>query len=199
MNKPKYIHGLQKKLIFTIDEPISMKRQNRLFMGFVAFFNILKTLLFRGQSVVNIFDLSDYILQRQNPEELEITVTKLNKLLYYSQGTFLATTGKELFAEEIEAWPYGPVVPSVYKQYKSDINKGMPIIPPTKEISLHLTSDAIELLEETLTYFGQYSATHLTEMTHSETPWINAYNQGEGTIIPKTVLQDYFKAEILKS
>lgn len=198
MNKPKHIHSLQKKLIFNIDMPIQKKRLTCLFVGFVTFFNKFKTLLFGEHVMVNIFDLSDYILQRQSSDELEITVTKLNKLLYYSQGTFLAALGKELFVEDIEAWHYGPVVPSVYHQYK-DINKGMPIQSPSREISLNLSENELELLEETLTYFGQYSASYLTNMTHNEAPWVDAYNKGEGTIIPKPVLQAYFKSEVLKN
>ena len=38
---------------------------------------------------------------------------KLQKLLYYVQGFHLAVFGEPLFEEEIEAWMYGPVVPSV--------------------------------------------------------------------------------------
>ena len=38
---------------------------------------------------------------------------KLQKMLYYQQGFHLAYFGTPLFDEEIEAWMYGPVVPSV--------------------------------------------------------------------------------------
>ena len=51
-------------------------------------------------------------------EEL-MTNMKLQKMLYYQQGFHLAYFGTPLFDEEIEAWMYGPVVPSVYDEYKN--------------------------------------------------------------------------------
>ncbi len=39
---------------------------------------------------------------------------KLHKLLYYAAGWHLGFTGEPLFDEDIEAWQYGPVVPSIY-------------------------------------------------------------------------------------
>lgn len=54
----------------------------------------------------------------QHEDEL-LTHLKLQKLLYYAQGVFLAYTGgNSLFDENIMAWEHGPVVPEVYTQYK---------------------------------------------------------------------------------
>jgi uncharacterized phage-associated protein len=49
-----------------------------------------------------------------------ISNMKLQKLLYYQQGFHLAYFGKPLFEEDIEAWMYGPVVPSVYSHFKTE-------------------------------------------------------------------------------
>ena len=48
-----------------------------------------------------------------------ISNLKLQKLLYYAQGCFLAVHDKLLFADSILAWQHRPVVESVYKIYKS--------------------------------------------------------------------------------
>lgn len=47
-----------------------------------------------------------------------LTPLKLQKILYYVQATFLAAHGRPLFAEAIQKWQYGPVVPSVYFEFK---------------------------------------------------------------------------------
>jgi uncharacterized phage-associated protein len=39
-----------------------------------------------------------------------ISNLKLQKLLYYAQGFYLAIYGKALFEEDIVAWEHGPVV-----------------------------------------------------------------------------------------
>ncbi|MCI8513016.1 MAG: DUF4065 domain-containing protein [Lachnospiraceae bacterium] len=48
----------------------------------------------------------------------DIANLKLQKLLYYAQGCFLAVAGAPLFLEDILAWQHGPVVEPVYYQYK---------------------------------------------------------------------------------
>lgn len=45
---------------------------------------------------------------------------KLQNLLYYAQGVFCAMLGRTLFCEPIVAWEQGPVVESVWTQYKSN-------------------------------------------------------------------------------
>lgn len=43
---------------------------------------------------------------------------KLQKLLYYSHAWYLAYFDRPLFEEDLEAWPWGPVVRDVYSQTK---------------------------------------------------------------------------------
>jgi uncharacterized phage-associated protein len=44
---------------------------------------------------------------------------KLQKLLFYAHAWYLAYNDRPLFAEDIEAWPWGPVVRPVYYQTRS--------------------------------------------------------------------------------
>lgn len=57
------------------------------------------------------------LINAANSGEL-MTNMKLQKMLYYQQGFHLAYFDKPLFQEDIEAWMYGPVVPSMYEKYK---------------------------------------------------------------------------------
>ena len=43
---------------------------------------------------------------------------KLQKLVYLAHGWHLAFLGTPLIQEGIEAWRYGPVVPSLYRKFK---------------------------------------------------------------------------------
>ena len=63
-------------------------------------------------------------------QDADITPMKLQKLLYYCQGYSLALTGKPIFYEEIEAWKNGPVVESVYQEYKKYKNNVISISEP---------------------------------------------------------------------
>lgn len=43
---------------------------------------------------------------------------KLQKLVYYAHAWWLANTGDSLFEDDIEAWPWGPVVPDLYYRFR---------------------------------------------------------------------------------
>jgi len=102
-----------------------------------------------------------------------LTHMRLQKLLYYVQGWHLAMHEKPIFNDEIEAWAHGPVVRSVYDQFKHFDNK--PIIldeatSPKSKIGRG-ESDFVASVWEA--YKG-YSAWSLRQMTHNESPWKNA-------------------------
>ena len=44
---------------------------------------------------------------------------KLYKLVYYSHAWWLAQRNQSLFEEDVHAWPWGPVVPSLYGAFKN--------------------------------------------------------------------------------
>ena len=97
-----------------------------------------------------------------------------------------------LFDDPIQAWEHGPVVPTLYQTYKELGSK--PIPPPEKGIDASLYPDGvIELLDEVFQVYGQYSASKLRNMTHSEPPWVNAHNIAPSTEISHDSMKDYFK------
>ena len=116
-----------------------------------------------------------------------LTNLKLQKLLYYAQGMHLGYYGKKLFDEPILAWSYGPVVKSVYEQYKQNGDDGI------KEFEFpveNFTDEEEDTLQFTDDAFGQFSAWKLVEMTHNETPWKNT---ARGDAIVVDTIKDYFK------
>src|SRR4051794_9267350 len=48
----------------------------------------------------------------------KLSPMKLQKLLYYACGWYAGYTGQPLIDEAIEAWDYGPVIPSIYHEFK---------------------------------------------------------------------------------
>lgn len=133
-------------------------------------------------------DIANYFLS-QVCEECgdSISNLKLQKLVYYAQGFYLALHGKPLFKDEIRAWQHGPVVPLLYRKYSSyEANP----IPRPKKVDLSIFTKAIrDFLDEVYNVFGQFSAWKLRDMTHSEPPWKNTPQNG---IITHTSLKAYF-------
>src|SRR5688572_18511108 len=72
-------------------------------------------------------DVAKYLLSLQDEEVGDsISNLKLQKLLYYAQGFHLAEHGRALFEERIEAWQHGPVIPTVYPEFKDYGRGGLP-------------------------------------------------------------------------
>ena len=67
---------------------------------------------------VDALTLADYILLKSAEHGWVITPLKLNKLCYLIQGFMLKNHDRPAFKNDIEAWPYGPVIPDVYEAFK---------------------------------------------------------------------------------
>jgi len=112
-----------------------------------------------------------YFLSRSIPNTDEsITHLKLQKLVYYAQAWHLALRGEKLFEERIEAWVHGPVCPDLYQEYREFGYQEIPIVDIVK-----INDESIEeLLEAVWVAYGKFDGKFLEELTHQETPWLQA-------------------------
>jgi len=135
-------------------------------------------------------EVAKYIIKSLATDNL-----KLQKLLYYSQGVHLVLYDKKpLFDDPIEAWDYGPVIPSVYTEYKKH---GFDIILPEDDKPSALTLKEIKAIDMTLECFGKLSGTSLLNQTHSEPPWKDAYCSSKpSNVIPIKTIYTFFKKNL---
>ncbi len=138
-------------------------------------------------------DVAKYFLAQANEELGDlISNLKLQKLVYYAQGFYLALNDEVLFPEDIEAWTHGPVVPVLYHIYK-EYNSGAIPSPTDVDFSVY-SQDTKDFLDEIYSVFGQFSAWKLRNMTHEEPPWRDvAENAG---IISHFSMKEYFLTQI---
>jgi len=140
-----------------------------------------------------VLDIANKILAKPNLENEElISNMKLQKLLYYMQGFHLAYFDTPLFDEEIEAWQYGPVVPSAYEHFSG--HKAQGIKSETNGI-VKLSPEEEALFDEVYKVYGEYSALGLMNMTHKESPWATTPT-GKGNVISKEKMKEFFKDRI---
>ncbi|WFF06215.1 DUF4065 domain-containing protein [Micromonospora sp. WMMD1076] len=96
-----------------------------------------------------------------------VTAMKLEKLVYYCQGWHLARAGAPLFAEPIEAWREGPVVPLLYRQHRQQLYvSDWPLGDASQ-----LTDAQLDCVRWVTREYGKFSAAELSTMTHNELPW----------------------------
>lgn len=151
-------------------------------------------------------DVAEYIVVYFQTKGELLTNKKLQKLLYYIEAWFLADKNKSLISEDFEAWVFGPVVSSVYREYKqfkynpirfdydsSAESKLKGIIKENK-----ISKDDVNFLNLVLTKYGCLSAFELEFLSHSETPWLEARGnlspvESCNTVISKNTMKEYYK------
>ncbi|EPY2302229.1 putative phage-associated protein [Clostridium sporogenes] len=139
------------------------------------------------------------IRDRSENNKLEISNLKLQKLLYYAQGVYLAITDNPLFKDDIVAWQHGPVVEDIYYEFKDNGSKIICYDPLDNDIDIIKKIEENEEARDTLEFvaeeFGQYTAWKLRNMTHDERPW---QVTGRNDVIDNNVIKDYFREEVVE-
>jgi uncharacterized phage-associated protein len=136
--------------------------------------------------MASALDVAAYILKQQGP----MTAMKLQKLVYYSQAWSIVWDDDELFPEDIEAWKHGPVVKRLWDEHRGQFR--VHSIP--KGNVEHLTKDQMETVDVVLEFYGDKSAQWLSDLTHLEDPWKNAWAEGSSTVITKEALAEYYSS-----
>jgi len=134
---------------------------------------------------------------------------KLVKLCYYAHGWHLAITNDALLDEAVEAWKFGPVVPSVYHAFKEfgafaitkratviepSLSSGFRIVTPELNLTEFLAQRASRVIEKVWEKYSPLSATSLSNLSHVEgSPWKVTYDPNvRNKDIPNDVIKKYF-------
>ena len=153
-------------------------------------------------------DVARYIINYCHDHDMPISNLKLQKLLYLVQGVSLALRDIPMFEDEIEAWDFGPVVPSVYREFKVfganeipriDFYYDMNFNSDTFLDKIEVTTENFDnqeriIIEKVIDAFGHLSANELVRLTHAQDPWKNAYKKSKNETIKNESIKEYFKA-----
>jgi len=124
-----------------------------------------------------------------------VTHLKVQKLLYFAQAWHMMTLGRPLFEEDMQAWPHGPVAPSVWHEFKQYGWQALPVLEGNCDEGLE--EDTLSVLEQVKEIYGPYSAKKLEAMTHAERPWVDARGDRSPEarceeILPKSSILAYY-------
>jgi uncharacterized phage-associated protein len=126
--------------------------------------------------MATVHNIAGFILQTGKANDDEggydlITNMKMQKLVYYCQGFYLAFYNTPLFPDPIEAWDHGPVCPALYRELR--MHGSNPIPYDDEDYFETLNKEERDTVLLVYGYYGQFSAWRLREMTHHEPPWMN--------------------------
>ncbi len=151
------------------------------------------------------YQIANFFIRASHKSGQELTPMKLIKLCYIAHGWHLAYYNEELLDEVVYAWKYGPVIDSVYQEFRhyrnsqiTELYKGAPgsngYPMPDEKIKPFL--DAI------WNAYGKYDGIALSSMTHQpNTPWDIVWNKNGGhsrkyAIIPNDLIKSHYIEKI---
>jgi uncharacterized phage-associated protein len=142
-------------------------------------------------NVATVFDVAQFILSKYGSVE----AMKLQKLVYYSQAWRAVQTGKPLFQETIKAYAQGPVVGQLWHTHRGYRH----ISPQIVEIGSPdgISWDEAELIESILEHYGHLSGDELSELTHLERPWVEAWARSYSKKIDLDSMKAYYAEQLV--
>lgn len=147
-------------------------------------------LISKGKIMASVLAVAKFILERTG----EVSAMKLQKLVYYSQAWHMVWEDKPLFDDDFQAWANGPVQPALYAKHR-----GLFIVDKSilGEVTDEVEGSAAQNIEKVLSFYGEKSGHWLSNLTHSERPWVEARNgtaMGERSeaVISKASIAEYY-------
>lgn len=139
----------------------------------------------------NVLDVAQHILDLAKKDGVNITPMKLLKITYIAYGWFSISGDGRLFADKIEAWQYGPVIPNLYRNIKKF--KDSPITEQIGDAS-KLEENKQNWVNKVYELYRGYNSLQLSSMTHQDnSPWHQVYKSDIRSIeIPDNNIKNYY-------
>lgn len=151
-------------------------------------------------------EAANFVLDRADELGLPVTNFHLNKVLYFCHGWWMTEFGGEPFIDqEFEAWQHGPVVRTLYQQFRSfgkepiagratklDSATGSKIV-----VRYRFSNFEADFASQVMDFYIQMPFSRLYEVAHvKDGPWDRVWHHDSlsnpGMIIPNELIRDFF-------
>ena len=157
----------------------------------------------------NALSVANYFVDLALKEKTDLTQLGLMKRVYAAHGFSLALLNKSLLDERfdrVEAWRYGPVIPSVYHSFKS--YKANPITEKTvvmewdqekgepRFVTPELEDEKAKIIVDMVwKRYRKFNDREMVDLMHLKgTPWSAYYIENENRPIPDSETKAYYTA-----
>ena len=134
-------------------------------------------------------DLANYIVDKCIKDNVPITNLQLQRILYFIQKDFLKR-GSPAFSDYIEAWEFGPVVPTVYFCFCGF--GAMPILFTFRDTGPNPSTDK-NIIDNIVENKRSLTPWEIAKETSKITgAWSKVYDNGKGSrrIIPVDLIKE---------
>jgi uncharacterized phage-associated protein len=149
--------------------------------------------------------IANHFLRLAKEDGSNLSNMKLQKLIYYAHGHWLGEHNEPLLSEVIQAWQWGPVVQSVYDEFKRFGNRPITTRAADWDGNVYrLPRDVVgeaarSYIKRVYDAYKGYTAAQLSDQTHQTgTPWAKVVSEYGGKVpmfkeIPQGEIAQFFK------
>ena len=150
--------------------------------------------------------IANFFIEKASQNNKKLDVLKLVKLCYLGYGWVLSILSKRLIVEHVEAWRFGPVIPSVYYSFKHFGRRSITSFTPTmqfnrgsgrmniKYFSFKPETQESKVLSLVWDAYKDLSGKDMIKKMHTQDgPWIKYYEPGiRGIVMDDHVIKEHF-------
>ena len=142
--------------------------------------------------------IANFVLDFCNSRGRNVTHLDLQKIVYFCHVWSLIRLGTPLIRHKFEAWEYGPVLPYLYREFKSFERSSItarsreidPMTGAKKTVAYSFDTATETLLNEVVDFYSRIRTGNLVELSHVEGgPWYKVWHHG-GNANPGMKLND---------
>ena len=136
--------------------------------------------------------IGNYFIRQAHSRRQQVSIMHVLKLVYMAHGWTLALLDRPLINDQVEAWEYGPVIPSLYWAHRPD---GIYNVQPLEIYEEPLESEVEAILYRVDEMYEGLSAAQLSRLTHIPGgPWAKIYRPGaKFRVIPDSLIAEHYK------
>lgn len=146
--------------------------------------------------MVSVQALCNTIIKKSFDENIPVSPMKLQKLLYFIYRDYLKETNSVLFAEDFQAWKYGPVLESVYDEFKTFRSNRITRFAKTANGEVYVINETLEpilcsVINSVWNKYKGYDGIALSQVTHEEGgAWRKAFLKGSASLNIEDIKED---------
>lgn len=141
--------------------------------------------------------LCNNILLRGMNQGVKITPMKLQKLMYFICSEYAKKHGSSPISEQFEVWQYGPVLPSVYSEFKTFGANPISEFARDAQGAAYMVSERdnpelAQIIDYVWDKYRSTSGIELSRITHRpDSGWYQAFTSGRSYITEEDLKSDH--------
>ena len=136
--------------------------------------------------------IANAFIKLAKQEDVPLTNMKLQKLVYIAHGYCLALLDRPLIENDVHAFEWGPVIPTLYNKLKK-YGAGTVEYISTESKTPPEHGKALSIVKSVWESYKNFDALKLSAITHElDTPWNETWNTNKFGVIPTQSIKNHY-------